>query len=59
MESEPPRWRQRQQTVLDLQRQAIERLAIPKSKAELFKELLLHWIIDADISFSAVEYPNF
>ena len=58
-ESEPPRQRQRQQSVLDLQRQSIERLAIPKSKAELFKELLLRWIIDADISFSAVEHPDF
>lgn len=58
-ESEPPRRRQRQRTVLDLQKQAVERLAIPKSKAELFKELLLRWIVDADIPFSAVEHPDF
>ncbi|KAH7111445.1 hypothetical protein EDB81DRAFT_830567 [Dactylonectria macrodidyma] len=48
-ETEPPRRRQRQRTVLDLQKQAVERLAIRKSKAELFKELLLRWIVDADI----------
>ncbi|RKK23561.1 hypothetical protein BFJ67_g17107, partial [Fusarium oxysporum f. sp. cepae] len=58
-ESEPPRRRQRQRTVLDLQKQAVDRLAIPKSKAELFKDLLLHWIVDADIAFSAVEHPDF
>ncbi|KAK2922524.1 HAT, C-terminal dimerization domain [Fusarium oxysporum f. sp. vasinfectum] len=57
--SEPPRRRQRQRTVLDLQRQAAERLAIPKPKAELFKELLLRWIVDADVPFSAVEHPDF
>ncbi|KAG7408122.1 hypothetical protein Forpi1262_v017996 [Fusarium oxysporum f. sp. raphani] len=59
IESEPPRQRQRQRTVLDLQRQAAERLAIPKPKAELFKELLLRWIVDADVPFSAVEHPDF
>ncbi|RKK07591.1 hypothetical protein BFJ65_g17796 [Fusarium oxysporum f. sp. cepae] len=59
IESEPPRRRQRQRTVLDLQRQAAERLAIPKPKAELFKELLLRWIVDADVPFSAVEHPDF
>ncbi|RKK15470.1 hypothetical protein BFJ67_g17936, partial [Fusarium oxysporum f. sp. cepae] len=48
-----------QRTVLDLQRQAAERLAIPKPKAELFKELLLRWIVDADVPFSAVEHPDF
>ncbi|OBS14952.1 hypothetical protein FPOA_14115 [Fusarium poae] len=58
-ESEPPRRRQRQRTVLDLQKQAVERLAIPKSKAELFKDLLLRWIVDADIPFSAVEHTDF
>jgi hypothetical protein len=42
-----------------LQKQAVDRLAIPKSKAELFKDLLLRWIVDADISFSAVEHPDF
>jgi hypothetical protein len=59
IESEPPRRRQRQRTVLDLQRQAAERLALPKPKAELFKELLLRWIVDADVPFSAVEHPDF
>ncbi|KAF4341641.1 hypothetical protein FBEOM_4425 [Fusarium beomiforme] len=59
IESEPPRRRQSQRTVLDLQRQAAERLAIPKPKAELFKELLLRWIVDADVPFSAVEHPDF
>ncbi|RKK89047.1 hypothetical protein BFJ68_g16803 [Fusarium oxysporum] len=59
IESEPPRRRQRQRTVLDLQRQAAERLAIPKPNAELFKELLLRWIVDADVPFSAVEHPDF
>ncbi|KAF5259733.1 hypothetical protein FOXYS1_9642 [Fusarium oxysporum] len=59
IESEPPRQRQRQRTVLDLQRQAAERLAMPKPKAELFKELLLRWIVDADVPFSAVERPDF
>ncbi|KAI8412315.1 hypothetical protein FOFC_08945 [Fusarium oxysporum] len=58
-ESEPPRRRQRQRTVLDLQRKAAERLAIPKPEAELFKELLLRWIVDADVPFSAVEHPDF
>uniref|UniRef100_A0A0D2XTN5 HAT C-terminal dimerisation domain-containing protein n=1 Tax=Fusarium oxysporum (strain Fo5176) TaxID=660025 RepID=A0A0D2XTN5_FUSOF len=59
IESETPRQRRRQRTVLDLQRQAAERLAIPKPKAELFKELLLRWIVDADVPFSAVEHPDF
>ncbi|WKT54151.1 hypothetical protein QSH57_004735 [Fusarium oxysporum f. sp. vasinfectum] len=59
IESETPRQRRHQRTVLDLQRQAAERLAIPKPKAELFKELLLRWIVDADVPFSAVEHPDF
>jgi hypothetical protein len=56
-ESEPPRRRQR--TLLDLQKEGVNRRFVSKTSAESFRETLLSWIADADVPFSAVEHPAF
>ena len=46
-------------TVLSMQRQAAKGATVAKIKYELFKSLLLEWIVDQNIPLTAVEHESF
>ena len=45
--------------VLQMQRNAARGAYVTKTKHELFQSLLLEWIVDQDVSLSAVEHESF
>ena len=56
-DSEPPR--RRQKTLFEMAKGAAEQKFIPKPLAESFRALMLTWIADADVPFTAIEHPAF
>ena len=45
--------------MLSMQRQAAKGATVAKTKYELFKSLLLEWIVDQNIPLTAVEHGSF